>query len=674
MDGGGMMAVMTVQPPLPLAPGGVRVGDAVAVIEDADGGRVFVHGVLSFAWDAGDDAGRVLAAVQLVRTKAATAVDVAAGFGMGRETLRRWVNRAAESGVAGVVPAKRGPKGPSKVTPELAEEMRAARAQGSTLAVVADRFGVSTASVRRAEQATAGTSEPAPTDPEPTVAEPDVAEPGVVPVVLPVLADPAPRGGERAAARAGLLAGAAPVFTPCSRVPLAGLFLALPGLAGTGLLDCANRVYAGAPGGFYGLDTMLLEAVFRALVGEPRAEGASRIDPVALGRVLGMDRAPEVKTIRRRIGALAGLGRAGDLQAAVAAHHLATGQPDDTVGTLLYVDGHVRAYQGTRKVAKTHSARLRFPAPATLETWVSDHRGDPVLVVMAEPSASLAGELRRLIPALRKAVGDDRRVLVGFDRGGWSPALFAHLHAHGFDTLTWRKGPAPDIDADLFTEVTHTDPDTGITTTWQAADTRVDLPIADTGRVFGMRQITRITQTRAGAQQAHVLTTRQDLPAGEVLHRMGSRWRLENYFRYARIHFDLDAHDSYTTRDDDPTRSVPNPARATAYQQLLTARTAHDRAAADADAALLALNTPPPGVTSFTISNADITRATAGLHRAADQLAAAAGRLHRGPRPAATRPSPPRPAGPGHRDQADHPRYQDGRVQHDHRPGPRHPH
>jgi hypothetical protein len=258
-----------------------------------------------------------------------------------------------------------------------------------------------------------------------------------------------------------------------------------------------------------------------------------------------------------------------------------------------------------------------------VETWVSDHRGDPVLVVMAEPAASLAGELRRLLPELRAAVGDDRRVLVGFDRGGWSPALFAHLHTHGFDTLTWRKGPAPDVPGDLFTEVTHTDPDTGITTTWQAADTRVDLPITDTGRVFGMRQITRITQTRAGAQQAHVITTRLDLPAGQVLHRIGSRWRLGNYFRYARIHFDLDAHDSYTTSDDDPERLVPNPARASAYQALLTARTAHDRAAADADAALLALNTPPPGVTSFTISNADITRATAGRHHAVDQLAAA---------------------------------------------------
>jgi hypothetical protein len=55
---------------------------------------------------------------------------------------------------------------------------------------------------------------------------------------------------------------------------------------------------------------------------------------------------------------------------------------------------------------------------------VSDAAGDPLLVVMAEPAASLAAELRRLIPELRDMVGDDRRVLVGFDRGGWSPTLF----------------------------------------------------------------------------------------------------------------------------------------------------------------------------------------------------------------------------------------------------------
>ena len=163
----------------------VRIGDAVSLLLDADGGRVFVHGVLSYAWDLGDDAGRILAAVQLVRTKAATALDVAAGFEMGRETLRRWINRAAESGVAGVVPAKRGPKGPSKVTPQMAEEIRAARAQGATLAVVADQFSVSVASVRRAEQAGAATSEPEPTDPEPTEPEPTEPEPTVLEAAVP---------------------------------------------------------------------------------------------------------------------------------------------------------------------------------------------------------------------------------------------------------------------------------------------------------------------------------------------------------------------------------------------------------------------------------------------------------------------------------------------------------
>ena len=120
------------------------------------------------------------------------------------------------------------------------------------------------------------------------------------------------------------------------------------------------------------------------------------------------------------------------------------GRPEQAA--VLYVDGHVRAYQGTRRIAKTHVPRLKFPAPATVETWVADAAGDPLLVVLAQPAASLAGELRRLIPELRAMIGDERRVLVGFDRGGWSPALFADLDAAGFDTLTWRKGATADIE------------------------------------------------------------------------------------------------------------------------------------------------------------------------------------------------------------------------------------
>ncbi len=122
----------------------------------------------------------------------------------------------------------------------------------------------------------------------------------------------------------GLISYAPPVFTECARAPLAGLLLALPGLAATGLLECAHAAYGEFPNGFYSLDTMLCESVFRALLGEARAEGATRIDPVALGRVLGLDRAPEVKTIRRKIRFLAEAGNAADWIGAMARRHADT--------------------------------------------------------------------------------------------------------------------------------------------------------------------------------------------------------------------------------------------------------------------------------------------------------------------------------------------------------------
>lgn len=574
-----MMAVMTADPPLAWVPGeAVPVGLAGGLVEDAEGGRVFLHGNLVFAWDVGDEAGRRLAAVQLVRTKAARAMDVAAAFGVDPYTVSRWSKAFRTDGVAGVVTGKTGPKGPSKVTDQVVADVRERRGQGGTLQSIATAVGISITSVRRALEQPE--HEPAP-------------ESGLVPDVVPVLPLPVPRTVERGLARAGLLTQAPPVFHPAARVPLAGLFLALPALEATGLLACATRVYAGLPAGFYGLDAMLVEGVLRCLAGEPRAEGATRIDPSALGRVLGLDRAPEVKTIRRKISLLAGHGKAEDLLAAMAAHHLAHHDPAGT-GLVLYVDGHVRAYQGTRKIAKTHAARLRFPAPATVETWISDGHGDPVLVVMAEPAASLASELRRLLPTLRQAVGDDRRVLVGFDRGGWSPALFAHLSEHGFDPVTWRKQPAPDIDPSLFTPVSFTD-EHGRVHQWQAADTSVDVPVDDHGGTFTMRQLTRLYDTKTGTRQAHILTTRTDLPAGDILYRMGSRWRQENYFRYARMHFALDSHDHYTATVDDPTRMVPNPAKKTTREALTAARNRLDRAQAATDAALLEWRTPQPG-------------------------------------------------------------------------------
>jgi len=120
-------------------------------------------------------------------------------------------------------------------------------------------------------------------------------------------------------------------------------------------------------------------------------------------------------------------------------------------------------------------------------------------------------------------------------------------------------------------------------------------------------------------RQIHILTTRTDLTAGEVIYRMGSRWRQENYFRYARMHFDLDSHDAYATTDDDPTRLVPNPAKKKAHRVVLAARARYERALAATDAAMLEAVSPPPGQ-AVLITNADHDTLTADLRGAEADL------------------------------------------------------
>jgi hypothetical protein len=72
---GGMgwrMAGMLTQLPLPLLPAGAaEIAPGVGLVAGEDGGGlVSVHGLATFAWDARDEAGRRLAAMQLVRLRA----------------------------------------------------------------------------------------------------------------------------------------------------------------------------------------------------------------------------------------------------------------------------------------------------------------------------------------------------------------------------------------------------------------------------------------------------------------------------------------------------------------------------------------------------------------------------------------------------------------------------
>jgi transposase len=553
---------------LPLLPAdAVPIGPLAGLVEGPDGGGVFVAGLATFAFDAGDEVGRRLAAVQLVTTKIASAVAVAEGFGVTEVTLWRWRRSFDEDGVAGLIGAKTGPKGPHKLTEQVIARARELDGRGWTLAAIAARVGVSVSTVRVALGRVGGVG----LQESDEACAPRGHEAGSHAAVqgqgggaragrgvddgagLAVLPMPVPRTGERAAARVGELMEAPVVFTEGAHLPLAGLLLILPALAATGLLAAFEQTFPRLRNGFYGLRATVMMLLFLALLRDPRAEGATRIRPVDLGRLLGLDRAPEVKTLRRKLTELAGNQRAAALQTALAAAH-ARARPE-ALG-FLHIDGHTRVYSGTRDLPKTHVARMHLAAHASAETWIADADADPVMVVTAVPGASLAGELVRLLPQLRELVGPDRRATVIFDRGGWSPATFATLISAGFDILTYRKGPFDRLPTSAFTTQTHTEPD-GDARTYTLAETTVALPLPG-GRALSLRQIHRLG---ADGAQIPVLTSRLDLPAAAVCWRLSARWRQENYFKYAREHFSLDGLDSYAAIADDPDRPVPNPAK-----------------------------------------------------------------------------------------------------------------
>src|SRR6266702_602169 len=173
-----MMAGMLTQLPLPLLPAGAaELAPGVGLVTGAGGGGlVSVHGLATFAWDAGDEAGRRLAAVQLVRMRAVSQAQAAAAFGVDPVTVWRWDQALAAGGVAGL------------------------DAAGATLREIAEATGVSTFSVRNALGRVPG-GRPAAAAAEDSGgldAGDDDAGQGAV---VPVLPDPVPRDGDRALAR-----------------------------------------------------------------------------------------------------------------------------------------------------------------------------------------------------------------------------------------------------------------------------------------------------------------------------------------------------------------------------------------------------------------------------------------------------------------------------------------
>lgn len=554
---------------------GVSVVNERCVIRTQDGHRVIiVSGVVLAQYEQSDRMAEVHAMVSLVDQGWADQNDVARVFGCTTRSMRRHQQRFEEGGLPALGRVRGYPKGRPRLTASRTRQVSRLKDRALSNRQIAACLGVTEKAVRKVLRRI-GWKESEPTQPilipvqksadsklsasssaplellaisTPSTADPKLsALSSSAPPPLPSMdTNPANRRHDRLMAYLGLLDDAAPIFRPGIQVPGAGVLLAIPALVSSGALDSAREVYGNIGPAFYGLRTTIVALFLMALLRIKRAEGLKEYPPDTLGRILGLDRAPEVKTLRRKLARLAGFGRASRFGRMLAERRV---KARGAAMGFLYVDGHVRVYHGKETLPKAHVAQMRLPMPSTTDYWVNDSDGEPLFLVTAEANAGMVKMLPPILEEVRSLVGE-RRVTIVFDRGGWSPKLFQKIIAAGFDLLTYRKGRSRRVPAARFSE--RESKIGGRTVAYTLADQGVHL----LGGALRLRQVTLLTKS---GHQTPIITSRRDLPAIEVAYRMFERWRQENFFKYLSEEYELDALVEYATEPDDPAREVPNP-------------------------------------------------------------------------------------------------------------------
>ena len=533
---------------------------------------VVVSGTPVYRFHRNDRVERALFVAQALASGYAGVRELASALGMGERTVYEIQARYRQGGAQALIPKKTGRKpGQSLEAAELAairkwheadvsgrEIARRLKYAPGVVQKAIRRMGLPPRRSQGQQQSlleSAASSE-SKADPEPVAAGVEVAAPSGSAALAAVPSsppspwgqDPFDRSLDRFLASQGLLEDAEPLFASGQELPRVGALLAIPLLVSSGLFVEADRLYGSIGPAFYGLRTSLLVLVLMALLRIKHPECLKEYSPSELGRILGLDRAPEVKTVRRKLKRLSA-GPSEALLEALARRRVAA--REEAMG-FLYVDGHVRVYSGKHRLPKAHVARMRMSLPAAQEVWVNDADGDPLFFVTQEAHPQLVSALPPVLQEVRELVGDERRITVVFDRGGWSPKLFKQMVAAGFDVLTYRKGktePVPAVDFEV-----HDAPGTGGRQQWSLHERSVWVGNKADG--LWMRQVTR----RQGDHQTHVLTTRQDLVITEVAYRMFARWRQENFLKYMRQEFAIDALLEYGFEEEDQLRSMPNPA------------------------------------------------------------------------------------------------------------------
>ena len=333
--------------------------------------------------------------------------------------------------------------------------------------------------------------------------------------------------------------GSAIVFVPALDIACGGVLWALPSLLAVGLLTPALQLFT-LDEGFYPLSSILLFLAFLALARIPTLEKIRYLAPAEWGTLLGLDRIPEVKTLRNKIKSLCLDGK----RVAEWGAQLATTWMNSTEehAGMFYVDGHLREYSGDHAHLPRHfSSRQRLCLRGVVDYWVNAYGGDPFFVVSKELDPGMVSMLREEIvprllrdyhpPVATSGEAKHPKFTIIFDRGGYSLALFAELALQGIAVLTYKKFVNDEWPSSEFVKRL-----VRLVSGEQVEMLLAERPLALPHNVPA-REMRRLN---ANGHQTSVICTDMFRLLISIAPYMFARWCQENFFKYMMREFNID--------------------------------------------------------------------------------------------------------------------------------------
>jgi len=350
-------------------------------------------------------------------------------------------------------------------------------------------------------------ADPVPADPVPADPEPAEEEATGADLVL-VAAEPV----GTSVALSGLSAGSARVATGVHRSGYAGAMLLFGYLHRVGAEDVFVTL-TGGPARRYDDLAVLSTATVGFALGIDTVEGAKHLRRAEAGPVVGLDRVPELATLRARLSALADGSDPLVVQRAFAAGMLSA---DPAADPVYFVDDHFVPYSGARPVGKGWNTKCRHAQPGRDDTLLVDARGRAVVFGSGEPTG-LSSTLPGVLTQLRQVLGPEAPILLGFDRGGAYPSAFTACRAAGADWVTYRRAPLVTASA-------------APRRSWAVRDgRRVSVLLADeTVQLNGYGAARQLTLFEHDRPVLQVLTSDTTATGAALLCWLRARWRIEN--------------------------------------------------------------------------------------------------------------------------------------------------